>query len=196
MLTEHVSRTRSFQSIKQEANLHVFQEWCPLCKQLVAIWTFKHVHLLCHQMSVEMDGEQRFLGKNGPAHHAFIYLPVGKNHKRALPLDQKHSEISNTDTASQGQTHLDCLAFSESWGCWVPQWVSALEADLKAMGQEGHLWKTSEWAVCMWFFTALRLFTPPNTSWQQGHLDKETWEGGKNSYEWGEETKCECFHCA
>lgn len=67
-------------------------------------------------------------------------------------------------------TYLDCLAVSGSSGCWEVQWVSAPEEDLKAMGQEGHLWKTSQWAVCMWVFTAFRLFTPPNTKWQQAHL--------------------------
>lgn len=56
------------------------------------------------------------------------------------------------------------------------QWASAPEGALKAMGHEGHLWKTSQWAVCMCVFTAFRLFTPPNTKWQQGHLQWVTGE--------------------
>lgn len=53
-------------------------------------------------------------------------------------------------------------------GCWVLMWPWALGADLKAMGQLGHLWKTSQWAVWMW---DLMEFSPPNTTWQLEHLD-------------------------
>ena len=35
------------------------------------------------------------------------------------------------------------------------------------MGQLGHLWKTSQWAVWMW---DLMEFSPPNTTWQLEHL--------------------------
>lgn len=67
----------------------MFHEQCLLWKQLVAIWTFEHIHLLRHKMSVKMDMKQGFLGKNSPAHYTFIYLPVEKNVKLALLLDQK-----------------------------------------------------------------------------------------------------------
>lgn len=38
---------------------------------------------------------------------------------------------------------------------------------MNAMGQMGHLWKTSQWDVWMW---DLMEFTPPNTTEQLGHL--------------------------
>lgn len=55
------------------------------------------------------------------------------------------------------------------------RWAWALGADLKAMGQMGHLWKTSQCDVWMW---DLMEFTPPNTTAQLGHLGG-TEHGGK-----------------
>lgn len=63
-------------------------------------------------------------------------------------------------------------------GCWVLMWLWALGADLKAMGQLGHLWKTSQWAVWMW---DLMEFSPPNTTWQLEHLDKGKWQVSNTS---------------
>lgn len=52
-------------------------------------------------------------------------------------------------------------------GCWVLVCPCALGADLKAIGQLGHLWNTSQWAVWMW---DLMEFRPPKTTWQLEHL--------------------------
>lgn len=41
---------------------------------------------------------------------------------------------------------------------------------MKAMGQMGHLWKTSQCDVWMW---DLMEFTPPNTTAQLGHLGEK-----------------------
>lgn len=89
----------------------MLQEGRPLCKQLVAIWTFKHVDLLRHQMSVKMDVEQGFLGKNGPAHHTFIYLPVKKNKKnKNYCLNRKQLDLKHRQR---------CKEDKRTWTAWL-----------------------------------------------------------------------------
>ena len=73
-------------------------------------------------------------------------------------------------------------------GCWVLMWLWALGEDLKAMGQLGHLWKTSQWAVWMW---DLMEFSPPNTTWQLEHLHTDH----SVHYE-GRDMERKCFNVA
>lgn len=56
---------------------------------------------------------------------------------------------------------------SASVGCCSVMWFWMLVADLKAMGQLGHLWNNSQWACWMWDLTEL---SPPNTTRQLEHL--------------------------
>lgn len=63
------------------------------------------------------------------------------------------------------KTYMVCA--SGSVGCCSVMWFCILEADLKAMGQLGHLWNRSQWACWMWDFTEL---SPPNTTRQLEHL--------------------------
>lgn len=63
------------------------------------------------------------------------------------------------------KTYIVCA--SVSVGCCSVMWFCMLEADLKAMGQLGHLWNKSQWACWMWDLTEL---SPPNTTRQLEHL--------------------------
>lgn len=72
---------------------------------------------------------------------------------------------SNCMPRSPVAPYLACTLPSE--GCWELIWLPAPAEDLKAMGQLGHLWNTSQWATWM---CVLMEFRPPNTMRQLEHL--------------------------
>lgn len=81
-----------------------------------------------------MDVEQGFLGKNGPAHHTFIYLPVKKNKKNKnyclnrKQLDLKHRQRCKEDKrtwtawlslrAEGAGCYCECQRWKQIWRPW------------------------------------------------------------------------------
>lgn len=119
-----------------------------------------------------MDVQQGLMCKNCVTHDTFIDQPVRKKKhyycKRDIYFHASCIISASSLWALVCTQYMACP--SVSVGCWAVMWFCMLGADLKAMGQLGHLWNISQWACWMWDFTE---FSPPNTTRQLEHLQSE-----------------------